>query len=115
MAKDIDINSELSALLARDGYAVVPALLDAEECCTLAGLYDERERFRSRVVMARHGFGQGEYKYLAYPLPDRVAELRPAYLPPDPASRTAYEPGEIAQETTRNFHRLFPVEKDMGH
>jgi hypothetical protein len=68
--------TDLTAAFERDGYAVLPGLLDAEECRVLAALYDDREAFRSRVVMARHGFGQGEYKYLAYPLPPRVAELR---------------------------------------
>jgi hypothetical protein len=72
---------DLSAALDRDGYAVMPGLLDPEQCRALAALYDERERFRSRVVMARHGFGQGEYKYLAYPLPPVVAELRQTLYP----------------------------------
>jgi len=65
----------------RDGYAVLPGLMEAEECRALAALYDEREAFRSRVVMARHGFGQGEYKYLAYPLPSAVEDLRQALYP----------------------------------
>jgi len=47
----------------------------------LAGLYSEEERFRSRVVMARHGFGRGEYKYFSYPLPELVADLRSALYP----------------------------------
>jgi hypothetical protein len=67
---------DLAAALDRDGYTVLPGLLDAGQCRDLIALYDERERFRSRVVMARHGYGQGEYKYLAYPLPPLVAELR---------------------------------------
>jgi uncharacterized protein len=74
-------DSDLGAALDRDGYAVLPGLLDADDCHALAALYDERERFRSRVVMARHGFGQGEYKYLAYPLPPVVARLREALYP----------------------------------
>ena len=74
-------DSDLGAALDRDGYAVLPALLDADECRALAALYDEREAFRSRVVMARHGFGQGEYKYLVYPLPPAVGELRQALYP----------------------------------
>jgi hypothetical protein len=68
--------SDLQASLDRDGYAVLPGTLDAAACRELVALYDERERFRSRVVMARHGYGSGEYKYLAYPLPPLVGELR---------------------------------------
>jgi hypothetical protein len=72
--------------LARDldahGAAVVPGLLAAEDCAAAAGWYDAEARFRSRVVMARHGFGRGEYRYFAYPLPDLVAELRGAFYPP---------------------------------
>ncbi|HXO02142.1 MAG TPA: 2OG-Fe(II) oxygenase [Stellaceae bacterium] len=66
----------LAASLDRDGFAVLPQLLDAEECRGVVAFYDERDKFRSRVVMARHGYGSGEYKYLAYPLPPLVAELR---------------------------------------
>ena len=63
------------------GSAVIEALLEPEECRALAAMYDEEERFRTRVVMARHGFGRGEYKYFAYPLPDPIAELRAALYP----------------------------------
>src|SRR6185312_1921652 len=49
-----------------------------EECAELAGLYASDVHFRSTIVMARHGFGRGEYKYFAYPLPPIVAGLRPA-------------------------------------
>ncbi len=59
------------------GWAMLPNLLTAADCTTLAGLYDDDQVFRSRVVMARHGFGRGEYKYFAYPLPDTIATLRP--------------------------------------
>ncbi len=60
------------------GWAVVPSLLDARECAALVALYDDADRFRSRITMQRHGFGQGEYQYFRYPLPARVAELREA-------------------------------------
>ena len=72
----------VSAELDAQGCAVIERLLPAEECRALAALYDEESRFRSRVVMARHGFGRGEYKYFAYPLPEIVATLRAALYPP---------------------------------
>jgi len=68
----------IEAGLDTDGWAVLPGLLSANECAALAGLYDDDAAFRSRVVMARHGFGRGEYRYFSYPLPMLVAELRPA-------------------------------------
>jgi hypothetical protein len=64
------------------GCAVVPGLLSAETCAGLAALYTDEARFRSRVVMARHGFGRGEYKYFAHSLPEVVADLRAALYPP---------------------------------
>jgi hypothetical protein len=67
----------VAAELDAQGHAVLPSLLSADDCARLASLYDE-DIFRSRVVMARHGFGRGEYKYLAYPLPAPVQELRTA-------------------------------------
>ena len=72
----IDMQTDLAVALDRNGYAVLPGLLGAEECRDFVALYDQRELFRSRVVMARHNYGSGEYKYLAYPLPPHVAELR---------------------------------------
>ena len=60
------------------GSAVLKGLLSAEECKTLAALYPEESIFRSRVVMARHGFGRGEYKYFADPLPSLIQGLRTA-------------------------------------
>ena len=63
------------------GVALLKGLLTAKECAALAGLYDDEKSFRSTVVMARHGFGRGEYKYFAYPLPDLVAALRTALYP----------------------------------
>ena len=58
------------------GWAVLPGLLTYAECADVAALYDESANFRSRVVMARHGFGRGEYQYFADPLPDLVTGLR---------------------------------------
>ena len=63
------------------GWAMLRMLLTADECHTIAGIYDDDGRFRSHVVMARHGFGRGEYKYFTYPLPDIVADLRKAMYP----------------------------------
>ena len=68
--------------LDAQGFAVIEDLLGAEACGGVAGLYPDDARFRSRIVMARHGFGRGEYKYFAYPLPDPVARLRTALYPP---------------------------------
>ncbi|RAZ79906.1 2OG-Fe(II) oxygenase [Mesorhizobium atlanticum] len=63
------------------GCAVMPGLLSAEECADIAGLYPHEEHFRSHVVMARHGFGKGEYRYFKYPLPDLIEGLRSALYP----------------------------------
>lgn len=72
----------IGAELDTHGYAVVSGLLSRPQCATLAKRYPDDGLFRSRVVMARHGFGKGEYKYFAYPLPDNVAALRSALYPP---------------------------------
>ena len=64
------------------GSAVLPPILTPAECAAIAGSYDDDGLFRSTVVMARHGFGRGEYKYFAYPLPAAIAELRSALYPP---------------------------------
>ena len=62
--------------LDAQGWAVAKALLGAEVCAGLSMLYEEDGRFRGTVTMARHGFGRGEYRYFAYPLPGIVADLR---------------------------------------
>lgn len=63
------------------GWAILPGLLSAAECDATAALYGPGPMFRSHVAMARHGFGSGEYRYFAYPLPPLVAGLRAALYP----------------------------------
>ena len=70
--------AQASQELDAQGCAVLKGLLSPEECGAFAALYPDDSRFRSRVVMGRHGFGRGEYKYFTYPLPDLIAQLRPA-------------------------------------
>jgi uncharacterized protein len=72
---------ELPQHLDERGCAVLPALLTPAECDELAALYSAENGFRSRVVMARHGFGRGEYKYFSYPLPCIIARLRTTLYP----------------------------------
>ncbi len=79
-AESID-TARLEAELDARGCATLPALIAAAECRALARLYDADEHFRSRVVMARHGFGRGEYRYFAYPLPEGVCNLRTRLYP----------------------------------
>ena len=78
--RDIDWSRIAEELDAR-GSAVLPGLLDAAACDATAASYGPGETFRSHVVMARHGFGQGEYRYFAYPLPPLVGHLRAALYP----------------------------------
>ncbi|NLS01538.1 2OG-Fe(II) oxygenase [Rhizobium sp. P38BS-XIX] len=63
------------------GCAVMPKLLTPDECTAIASLYPDESRFRSHIVMARHGFGKGEYRYFKYPLPDLIGDLRTALYP----------------------------------
>jgi hypothetical protein len=81
MPRDQIAEIDLAGALGRDGYAVLPGLVAVEECRALVALYDQRDPFRSRVVMARHGFGEGEYKYFTYKLPPLVDELRRSLYP----------------------------------
>src|SRR4051812_28861095 len=71
----------IAAALDERGFAVLPGLIDERQCRELAALYDDEAAFRSRVVMARHNFGSGEYKYLRYPLPATVERLRQELYP----------------------------------
>jgi hypothetical protein len=72
----------IQAELDRRGWALTGPVLDAGDCRAIAGAYDDEARYRSRVIMARHGFGQGEYRYFAYPLPPAVQALRQGLYPP---------------------------------
>jgi len=73
--------AQVATSLDERGYATTAALLTSEQCRGLAALYERDETFRSRVVMQRHAFGRGEYKYLRYPLPGVVEVLRQAIYP----------------------------------
>ena len=70
--------TDVSAHLDGYGWAMVEKILTPDECRAIAGLYDDDRLFRSHVVMARHGFGRGEYKYFRSPLPGILADLRTA-------------------------------------
>jgi hypothetical protein len=86
---DLDISERVAALdwtaigesLDRYGCATAGPLLAPEDCLALAASYEAEALFRSRVIMARHGFGRGEYKYFAYPLPDLIAAVRTSLYP----------------------------------
>jgi hypothetical protein len=71
----------IGQMLDEYGYAVAPQLLTEDECDALAALYAQDVRFRSRIVMTRHGFGRGEYQYFRYPLPRLVQQLRTSLYP----------------------------------
>ena len=73
---------ELGAQLDTFGWARIPNLITAAECGAIASLYPDDRQFRSHIIMARHGFGRGEYKYFAYPLPQTIATLRATFYPP---------------------------------
>ena len=71
--------SHVEQTLDAQGWAVTGPLFDRAACEAMAALYDDEARFRSHVVMARHGFGRGEYRYFAHPLPDAIAALREGF------------------------------------
>ena len=73
--------SSVEQQLDDSGWAVLPGVLTADETDALVRLYDDDRMFRSRVVMAKHGFGRGEYKYFKYPLPAILADVRTAMYP----------------------------------
>jgi uncharacterized protein len=74
--------TDLAARLDDDGVAQTPPLLAPDRCAEIAAMFDEHERFRSTVQMARHAFGEGSYRYFADPLPELVQTLRTELYPP---------------------------------
>ena len=70
-----------SDTLAQRGFIVAPGLIGPTECRALAALWPDQQRFRKHIVMQRHGYGQGEYQYFTYPLPEPVERLRQALYP----------------------------------
>jgi hypothetical protein len=80
LATDVDALDwpQITTELDSQGCAVLKSLLTPNQCRSISALYPDDTQFRSRVVMGRHGFGRGEYKYFSYPLPDLIAQLRPA-------------------------------------
>ena len=93
----------VAADLDAHGAACMRQLLSPDECLSIAGMYDEDGLFRSHIVMARHGFGRGDYKYFAYPLPRPIARLRAELYPP--LARIANRWNEVLGVDTR-----FPVD-----
>lgn len=89
----------VSQRLDTAGYAILPGLLSPQECADVAALYDREDLFRSRVVMARHNFGRGEYQYFRYPHPPLIARLREGLYGPLAriANRWADALGEAAR------------------
>jgi hypothetical protein len=73
---------KLERSLFDDGYALVQGFLNAAECASVRNMYQDDALFRSRVVMERHNFGRGEYKYFGYPLPPTIEALRDGSYPP---------------------------------
>ena len=97
----------VAAALDEAGWATVPGLLNDSECADIAGFYGDDRRFRSHVVMARHGFGRGEYRYFRYPLPEIVSGLRTTLYPPlapiaEPLERTD---GDVRSHIRRSTRR----------
>jgi hypothetical protein len=73
--------NEVEESLSARGYAVTEPILTPEECSSIVSLYNQPARFRSQVIMERHRFGVGDYKYFANPLPELVTDLRTAAYP----------------------------------
>lgn len=82
MAKNEKKWEKAGESLDAQGWAVLPGLLAEKDCAALKAFYADATHFRSKVVMARHGFGNGQYQYFAYPLPPLVEKLRTTLYPP---------------------------------
>lgn len=89
------------------GCAIVPKLLSSGECRAIAALYPDERHFRSHVVMARHGFGKGEYRYFAYPLPELIGGLRTALFPHLSGVANAWNARMGIDERYPDDHALF--------
>jgi hypothetical protein len=81
--------TEVASSLDRQGWAILPGLLAVDQCDAIAGMYGDSPAFHSHVVMARHGFGRGEYRYFSYPLPDPCRRCGRRSIQNSPRSRTA--------------------------
>ena len=97
----------LAGELGNYGCAVLPKLLSAEECHTIAALYPDESHFRSHIHMARHGFGRGEYRYFKYPLPHLIAGLRTALYPHLAAVANEWNGRMRIDERYPDAHALF--------
>lgn len=71
----------IAQTLDAQGVVTTGPLLSAQDCADMRAVYDHEETFRSHIIMGRHGFGRGEYKYFQYPLPDLVEQLRVSLYP----------------------------------
>ncbi len=104
--------TRVAADLDTSGWAPLAGLLTADECEALAALYDDERRFRSTIVMARHGFGRGEYKYFAYPLPEHRRGVAAGALCAAGADRQSLERGDgdrgALSGGARRIHHALP-------
>ena len=92
------------AELDRDGVALTPPILSSAECAEVVAWFDDAARFRSTVVMARHAYGLGTYRYFSYPLPSLVARLRADLYPPLAAIANAWA-GRLGERTYPTVHQ----------
>lgn len=102
--------------LDAEGFAVLQGLAGAADCDAVAAMYGDDSLFRSRVVMSRHGFGRGEYKYFQYPLPDLAGELRKALYPRlAPTANRWYEAMGMAARPTPLLLQYGPEDYNCLH